>query len=114
MSVLPAYLMRFGAVAAIGLSLGGCQNLSSLIAANPTVVTVVDGIRAGCGWEANSSDVQALLNSGIPGLKTIDNFVGAFCSQVAALPVAAARMGASGPMAVPVAGVPIRAQRIVK
>lgn len=107
-------IKRLIVCAALAVSLNGCANLASLIAANPTVVNVVDGIKAGCGWEANSSDVQALLNSGIPGLKTIDNFVGAFCAQVAALPVAAARMGASGPMSVPVAGVPIRAQRIVK
>lgn len=99
-------------IAIAAVSLGGCQGLANAIAANPTVVNVVDGIRTACGWEASSTDVQALLNSGIPGLSTIGNYVGAFCAAAANLPVAAVRGAAPAP--VMVGSVPVRAQRIVK
>lgn len=99
-------------VASTALLLGGCQGLADMLETNPTVVAVVDGIRVGCGYEASSTDIQALINSGLPGLKTIGNYVGAFCAAVADLPVAAAR--ASGPAPVKVGTVSVRAQRIVK
>lgn len=97
--------------AALGVLLGGCSSLDNIYA-NPTVVSVVDGIRKACGWEASSSAVQALLSAGIPGLTTIQNYVGAFCAAAANLPVAASRT--AGPTAVVVGGVPVQAQRIVK
>lgn len=97
--------------ALLAFTMGGCSSLNNLYA-NPTVVSVVDGIRSACGWEADSSAVQALLNAGIPGLTTIQTYVGAFCAAANNLPVAAVQ-GTTTTQVV-VAGIPIRAQRAVK
>lgn len=102
-------MRKFIALFATAFVLTGCAGLASMLAANATVVSIVDGIRAGCGWEANSADVQALMNSGIIGLKTVDNYVGAFCAAVNNLPVASVK-GAAPPTVV-VGGVPVRATR---
>lgn len=102
-------------VVGLALVLTGCQNLANMLETNPTVVAVVDGIRVGCNYEASSTDIQALLNSGILGLKTVGNYVGAFCGAVAALPVSVARSAAPGaPMAIRVGPVAVHAQPIVK
>lgn len=104
-------MRRLLAIGLMSFALTGCQGIADMIATNPTVVNVVDGIRKACGWEASSTDVQALLNSGIPGLSTIGNYVGAFCAAAANLPVAAAKGAAP---TVVVGTVPVHAQRIVK
>lgn len=108
-------LKRIASLLGVGVlamtTLGGCAVVDSL-KSNPTVVAVVDGIRVACGWEAASTDVQALLNAGIPGLSTVANYVGAFCAAANNLPVSAAR--AAGPQPINVGGVPMKAQRVVK
>ena len=98
------------------LTLTGCQNLAKMLETKPTVQAVVDGIRKGCSYEASSTDIQALLNSGIPGLSTVGNYVGAFCGAVAALPVSTARASVAGlpPMAVRIGPVAVHAQPVVK
>lgn len=98
-------------VASSAMLLGGCQGLADMLETNPTVVAVVDAVKAGCGLVANSSDVQALISSGIPGLSTIAAFEGAICAAFYALPVSAVR---GGTMTVAVAGVTVHAQRAVK
>ena len=86
-------MKRLFSIGLMAFALSGCAGLAAMLAVNATVVSVVDGIRVACHWEANSVDVQALLNSGIVGLKTVDSYVGAFCGAVDALPVAAAQGG---------------------
>lgn len=104
-------MKRLLAIGLMCVALTGCQNLANMLEANPTVVNVVDAVRAGCGIVANSSDVQALISSGIPGLSTISAFEGAICAAFYALPVSAVQGGMT---TVAVAGVTIHAQRAVK
>lgn len=97
--------------ALLALTMSGCASLDNLYT-NPTVVNVVDGIRKACGWEADSAAVQVLLSAGIPGLTTIQTYVGAFCAAANNLPVAAVR--GAGPVPVVVGGVAVSAQRSLK
>ncbi len=101
-------MKRLFAIGLLSFGLSGCAGLAAMLAVNATVVSVVDGIRVACHWEANSEDVQALLHSGIVGLKTVDSYVGAFCGAVDALPVAAAP---GGEVSVKVGSVRVRAHR---
>ena len=104
-------MKKYISIGLVAFTLSGCAALQN-IATNPTVVSVVDGVRAACNYEASSVAVLTLLNAGIPGLVSIQNFVGAICAGVAALPVAAVK-GAVPPV-VTVAGIAISGQRVVK